>query len=79
MFTLLHQSQLAIRLPEGEREKFLKKHKTSLFEAYGTVMKEYVSVPDGLLSKTEELRKYLEISYAYAKTLKAKPTTKKKR
>ena len=25
MFTLLHQSRLAIRLPEDEREKFLKK------------------------------------------------------
>jgi hypothetical protein len=25
MFTLLHESRLAIPLPEGEREKFLKK------------------------------------------------------
>jgi TfoX/Sxy family transcriptional regulator of competence genes len=80
MFTLLHQSQvLAIRLPAAEREQFLKKYKTTLFEAYGAVMKEYVRVPDGLLSKTAELRKYLEISYEYAKTLKPKPTTKKKR
>lgn len=78
MFTLLHQSRLAIRLPEDEREKFLKKYKTTLFEAYGTVMKEYVAVPDGLLSKTKDLQKYLEMSYDYAKTLKAKPTTKKK-
>lgn len=79
MFTLLHDSRrLAIRLPEVEREKFLKKHKTALFEAYGTVMKEYVAVPDALLEKTKELQKYLEISYEYAKTLKPKPTTKKK-
>lgn len=36
MFTLLHQSQtLAIRLPAEEREKFLKKYKSTLFEAYG--------------------------------------------
>ena len=78
MFTLLHQSRLAIRLPEDEREKFLKKYKTALFEAYGTVMKEYVAVPDSLLKKTMELKKYLELSYEYAKTLKPKPTTKKK-
>jgi TfoX/Sxy family transcriptional regulator of competence genes len=79
MFTLLHQSQtLAIRLPAEEREKFLKKHKTTLFEAYGAVMKEYVRVPDALLGKTGELRKYLEISYQYAKTLKPKPTARKK-
>jgi TfoX/Sxy family transcriptional regulator of competence genes len=78
MFTLLHQSQtLAIRLPDGAREEFLKKHKTKLFEAYGDVMKEYVTVPDSLLKNTKELQKYLEASYEYAKTLKAKPTKKK--
>jgi hypothetical protein len=77
MFTLLHQSKaLAIRLPEEEREKFIKKYKTSLFEAYGAVMQEYVSVPDGLLSNTKELQKYLAKSYEYAKTLKPKPTKK---
>ncbi|HWZ83787.1 MAG TPA: hypothetical protein VNW47_14240 [Terriglobales bacterium] len=78
MFTLLHASErLAIRLPEGEREKFLKKYKTALFEAYGVVMKEYVAVPDVLLKKTRELAPYLEVSYEYAKTLKPKPTKKK--
>lgn len=78
MFTLLHPpGRLAIRLPEEEREKFLKKYKTKLFEAYGCVMKEYVAVPDDLLKKTKELKRYLELSYEYAKTLKAKPTKKK--
>jgi len=78
MFTLLHQSRLAIRLPEAERDRFLKKYKTTLFEAYGTVMKEYVAVPDHLLENAKELQKYLELSYQYAQTLKPKPTTKKK-
>lgn len=78
MFTLLHQQRLAIRLPEAAREKFLKKYKTTLFEAYGTVMKEYVAVPDSLIAKTKELQPYLSVSYEYAKTLKTKPTTKKK-
>jgi hypothetical protein len=77
MFTLLHQSRLAIRLPEAERDKFLKKYKTTLFEAYGAVMQEYVAVPDSLLENTKELQKYLEASYEYAKTLKPKPTKKK--
>jgi hypothetical protein len=73
MFTLLHQSErLAIRLPEAKREEFLKKYKTTLFEAYGCVMKEYVAVPDGMLKKTKELGKYLECSYEYAKTLRPK-------
>jgi TfoX/Sxy family transcriptional regulator of competence genes len=77
MFTLLHQSRLAIRLPEDKREEFLKKYKTTLFEAYGTVMQEYVAVPEALLKNTKELRKYLEFSHEYAKTLKPKPTKKK--
>ena len=79
MFTLLHQGKLAIRLSEDEREKFLQKYKTNLFESYGTVMKEYVAVPDSLLERTKELSKYLDLSYEYAKKLKAKPTSKKKR
>jgi TfoX/Sxy family transcriptional regulator of competence genes len=78
MFTLLHDSRrLAIRLPPQEREKFLKKHQTTLFEAYGAVMKEYVAVPDSLLKNTNELQKYFELSFEYAKTLKPKATKRK--
>ena len=80
MFTLLlgPTGRMALRLAPDDREAFLKKYKTSLFEAYGAVMKEYVAVPDSLLGKTKELQKYVALSYAYAKTLKAKPTKKKK-
>ncbi len=75
---MLHQSEtLAIRLAESEREKFIKKYKTGLFEAHGAVMKEYVRVPDDLLAKTGDLRKYLEASYKYAKTLKPKATKRR--
>ena len=79
MFTILLGSHtLGIRLPETEREKFLKKYGTTLLEAYGAVMKEYVTVPDTLLGKTKELKKYLDLSFEYAGTLKPKATTKKK-
>jgi TfoX/Sxy family transcriptional regulator of competence genes len=78
MFTLLHQSErMAIRLPEEERAEFLKKYKTRLFEAYGTVMPEYVAVPDALLKKPKELEKWVGVSFAYAKGLKAKAKKKK--
>jgi TfoX/Sxy family transcriptional regulator of competence genes len=40
-------------------------------------MKEYVAVPEGLLKNTKELKKYLDFSYEYAKTLKPKPAKKK--
>ena len=80
MFSLLLSpgGRMALRLPENEREQFLKRYKTTLFEAYGAVMKEYVAVPDSLLRKTKELQKYLALSYAYAKILKPKPTKKKR-
>ena len=78
MFSYLHPSgKVALRLPEQERETFLKDHKTTLFEAYGVVQKEYVTVPDALLKKTGELQRYFDISFAYAQSLKAKPTKKK--
>jgi TfoX/Sxy family transcriptional regulator of competence genes len=80
MFTMLSPSGvMALRLPEDEREKFLKKHKAKLFEAYGAVMKEYVAVPESLLLNTKEMKKYLSVSYDYAKTLKPKATTKTKK
>jgi hypothetical protein len=66
MFSYLHPSgSMALRLPEG------------VFEAYGVVQKEYVTVPDSLLRNTKELQKYFEVSYAYAQSLKPKATKKK--
>ena len=73
MFTFLSESgSLAIRLPENEREAFLKKYNAALMASHGAVMKEYVAVPETLLKNTNELKKYLDISYAYVKTLKPK-------
>ena len=78
MFSLLtREGWLALRLPSEAREEFLKKYKTKLCEQYGTVMKEYVQVPDALLKKTSELRKYFDLSYAYVGSLKAKATKRK--
>ncbi len=78
MFSLLRpSSEMALRLPADEREKFLKKYKTKLYEAYGSVMPEYVAVPDAILQKTGEMKEYLAISYEYVGGLKAKATKKK--
>jgi TfoX/Sxy family transcriptional regulator of competence genes len=80
MFSLLSAvtERLALRLPKEEREAFLKKYKSKLFEVYGAVMKEYVAVPDALLKNTKELQKYMALSYEYAKTLKPKASKKKR-
>ncbi len=80
MFTYLSKSgALGIRLPKVEREAFLEKYKTTLLESYGAIMKEYVTAPDFLFENTEELKMYLEISFEYIKTLKPKPTKKRKK
>jgi len=78
MFSYLNSDGvLALKLPAGEREKFLGKYKTGLVEAYGIVQKEYVTVPDSLLANTEELKPYLDMSFEYVKGLKPKPSKKK--
>ena len=80
MFSYLSKDgKLALRLPEGEREAFLKKYKTRLCQAYGVVQPEYVEVPDALLASTRELKRFFDRSYEYVASLKPKPTTKKKK
>jgi len=80
MFSMLGKGGVMIlRLPDGEREAFLKKYNTKLAVQYGTTMPEFVEVPDALLAKTSELKKYFDLSYAWLDTLSAKPTTKPKK
>jgi hypothetical protein len=70
---------MALRLPPQLREAFLAEHNATLFEAYGVVQKEYVTVPDALLADTDRLGPYFEASYAYVSQLKPKPTRMPKR
>jgi hypothetical protein len=79
MFSLLNKDGvLLLRLSDTEREAFVAKYKTKPVVMYGAVMPEYVAVPDELLAKTAELKKYFDASYAYATSLRPKPTTKAK-
>jgi hypothetical protein len=78
MFSILGKDGvLCLRLPERARDAFVAKYKTKPVIMYGTLMKEYVAVPDALLAKTAQLKPYFDASYAYAESLRAKPTTKK--
>jgi hypothetical protein len=79
MFSYLSKTgALALRLPAGARDAFLKKYKTTLCKQYGIVQKEYVEVPDALLKKTAELKAYFAMSFEYVSSLKPKPTKKAK-
>lgn len=80
MFSFLSgDGMLHLRLPESEREQFIRDYKTSLSEQHGTVLKEYVAVPDALFKNTAKLKPYFEVSVEYAKTLKPKATTRKRK
>jgi TfoX/Sxy family transcriptional regulator of competence genes len=80
MFSCLSkQGKVALRLPTGVREAFLKKYNSKLCDAYGKVQPEYVEVPASLLSSTQELKKYFDRSYEYVGSLKPKPSPKKKK
>lgn len=76
---LSKDDQVALRLPEDERGKFIAKHKSKLMEQYGIVQKEYVVVPDSLLKKTSELKPYFATSFAYVSAMKPKATAKSKK
>ncbi len=79
MFSFLDKLGICgIRLPEKEREDFIKKYKTGLFETFGAVLKEYVTVSENLLKNTKKLQPWFAISYAYVKLLKPKSTAKVK-
>ena len=78
MFTYLSKAGvMALRLPEQQREAFLKKYSAKLCTQYGIVQKEYVEVPDSLLQKPKELKQYLQSSFAYVGAMKPKAAAKK--
>jgi hypothetical protein len=80
MFSVMRKdNKLALRLPAETRNAFLKKYKTTLSEQYGSIQPEYVVVPDALLAKTRELKRYFDESVAYVSALKPKATTKSRK
>lgn len=79
MFTYLSKAGvMALRLPEKDREAFLKKYATRLCTQYRVVQKEYVEVPDSLLRNPKELAKYLKASFSFVGELKPKTPAKEK-
>lgn len=73
MFTMFSTgAELGLRLSAEARDEFLETYETGLLETYGTVMKEYVRVPDELLADTDTLAPWLLRSYDYVLSLKPK-------
>jgi TfoX/Sxy family transcriptional regulator of competence genes len=63
---------VALRLDAGDRPAFMERYGASLHEAHGSVMREYVSVPEALADDTTSLAPWFERSRGYVARLKPK-------
>ncbi|HEV2533630.1 TfoX/Sxy family protein [Phenylobacterium sp.] len=80
MFSMLTaEGMLALRLPPAEREALLEAPGARLQVSYGVVRPEYVEVPAGVFADTGRMARFVAASYAYAKSLKPKATTRPKK
>jgi hypothetical protein len=77
MFSLLTKDgSVILRLSDDDREAFVARFKTPVVVQYGAVLKEYVELPDPLLARTKDARKFFDQSFRYVSALKPKPTRK---
>ena len=80
MFSMLSKDgRVGMRLSKEKRGEFNQKYEAGDFLNYGAVIREYSEITDSLLGKTDEVAPWFAASYEYTKSLKAKPTTKKKK
>ncbi len=79
MFSFLtEEGGIALRMAKDERQALLDKGQADVCIQYNTVMKDYALFPLADLKRTAAMTKRFKACYAYAKTLPAKATTKKK-
>jgi hypothetical protein len=77
MYSFLDETgTLALRLSPAERMVFMERFDTSLHEAHGHVMKEYVTVPPSMLDDLDLVAPWFVASHANAATLKPKATVR---
>lgn len=74
MFSLINkEGEIGIRLPKVKREEFLIMYETAPpFKSYGTIMKEYVLIPESLLNQLDIVSSYFIEGFNYVKSLKPK-------
>ena len=77
MFSFLDvDGTMAIRLSDVLADEFLSRYESGPVIQYGSVMRGYVSVPDDLLSDTEEIGSWFKKAYEWIGTLEPKTTKK---
>jgi hypothetical protein len=74
MFSQLNKAgEIGIRLSKEEGKKFLEDYPDSgPFTSYGATMREYVLIPNSLLSNVKLVSTYLLLSHNYVNSLKPK-------
>jgi len=74
IFAGLHEAGMVLRLPDEQRDEFLRLKDAKQFEPMpGRVMREYVVVPGVLLNAPDRLRAWVKKSLAYVSSLPTKP------
>lgn len=78
MYMGLYQDDMALRLPDEHREKFLRIRGARIFEPMpGRPMREYIVVPKTVMEDRKELAQWIDRSLKYAASIK--PKVKKSR
>jgi hypothetical protein len=78
MFSFLDaEGTMALRLSKISADEFVSVYESGPVIQHGSIMRGYVSIPDDLLSDTEELGLWFEKAYDWIGTLEPKPTTKR--
>jgi len=73
MFTGLHEDHLILRLSEADRALLLRVNGARIFEPMpGRPMREYVVLPESILSSPPKLVEWMNRAHAYARTLPPK-------
>ena len=67
---------MAIRLSDELADEFLSRYESGPVMSYGSVMRGYVSVPDDLLSDTEEIGSWFKRAHEWIGTLEPKAAKK---
>lgn len=70
--TINKAGQLGIRLSKEDQKLFDQKHGAEPFKSYGATMRDYVLIPENLLSNINELAQWLNKAHAYVSSLPTK-------
>ena len=73
MFTLLNKdAEIGVRLSKEAQNAFKETYNATEYRSYGAVMRDYVKVPDQLISDIDLMVHYFNESYHYVMSLPAK-------